>query len=60
MDLGIEGKVAIVGGSSTGLGYAVAEQLALEGARVVVVSRNRERVDAAVSTHNEPYLTVDF
>ena len=32
MDLGLKGKVAMVGGASRGLGYAVAEALAREGA----------------------------
>jgi len=45
---GVEGRTAIVGGSSSGLGYAVAELLAVSGARVMVVSRSRERVDEAV------------
>jgi 3-oxoacyl-[acyl-carrier protein] reductase len=44
----LSGRVAIVGGSSAGLGYAVAERMALEGAGVVVVSRAQQHVDAAV------------
>jgi len=48
MDLGLRTKVALVAGASQGLGYAVAERLAAEGARVVVASRNEERIrDAA-------------
>jgi 3-oxoacyl-[acyl-carrier protein] reductase len=39
MDLGIEGKVALVGGSSRGLGHAIAKTLAEEGARVVICGR---------------------
>jgi 3-oxoacyl-[acyl-carrier protein] reductase len=46
--MGIEGRTAIVGGSSTGLGFAVAEHLVSQGARVVVVSRSAQRVSAAV------------
>ena len=45
---GIEGRTAIVGGSSSGLGYATAEHLARSGARVMVVSRNIDRVSRAV------------
>jgi 3-oxoacyl-[acyl-carrier protein] reductase len=48
VNAGFEGRVAIVGGSSSGLGYAVAEMLVANGARVVVVSRSAERVSAAV------------
>ena len=48
MNLDIAGRVAVVGGSSAGLGYATAEKLALEGARVLVVSRSDDRVGEAV------------
>ncbi len=48
MSAGFEGRVAIVGGSSSGLGFAVAENLAAHGARVLVVSRSAERVSVAV------------
>lgn len=46
MDLGIKGRVAVVCGSSQGLGRAVAETLAEEGARVVVNSRSPEKLAA--------------
>ncbi len=39
MDLGLEGKVAIVTGSSDGIGYATAHALAREGVRVVLCAR---------------------
>ncbi len=45
MDLGLTGKVALVLGSTAGLGRASAEALAAEGAHVVVVGRRRELVD---------------
>jgi 3-oxoacyl-[acyl-carrier protein] reductase len=48
MITGVDDRTAIVCGSSSGLGFAVAELLAVSGARVMVVSRSRERVDAAV------------
>jgi NAD(P)-dependent dehydrogenase (short-subunit alcohol dehydrogenase family) len=39
MDLGLEGKVAIVTGSSDGIGYATAHAFAREGVRVVLSAR---------------------
>lgn len=41
------GRIAIVGGASSGLGFAVAEELLNQGARVVIVSRSEERITAA-------------
>jgi 3-oxoacyl-[acyl-carrier protein] reductase len=46
MDLGIEGKAALVAGASKGIGRAIAAELAAEGARVAITSRSRERVEA--------------
>lgn len=42
MDLKLEGKLALVTGSSAGIGKGVARQLLLEGARVVINGRNAE------------------
>ncbi len=44
MDLNLKGKKALVLGSSTGLGRAVAESLIAEGAEVCIVSRNVENI----------------
>lgn len=49
MNLGLEGKVAMVAGASRGLGFAVAEALAKEGARVSIVSRDETAVRAAAA-----------
>jgi 3-oxoacyl-[acyl-carrier protein] reductase len=43
MDLGIRGRVALVGGASQGIGRAVAEVLVQEGARVVITARDSDR-----------------
>ena len=49
MDLGIEGKVALITAASKGLGKAVATQLSLERANVVICSRNLESLQKAKS-----------
>lgn len=47
MDLGIEGRTALVMGASQGIGRGVAASLAREGARVAIASRSRERLEQA-------------
>jgi len=47
MDLGLTGKVAIVGGGSDGLGFAIADRLLSEGAFVTMFARRAEKVAAA-------------
>jgi 3-oxoacyl-[acyl-carrier protein] reductase len=48
MDLNLKGKKAVVGGGSSGLGYACALELASEGADVAIVARNEERLSESV------------
>ena len=50
MDLGLKDKVAMVGGASKGLGFAVARALAAEGARVSIASRDRDAIERAADT----------
>ncbi len=45
MDLGIQGKVALVAAASQGLGRSSAEALAREGARVAILSRRQDTLD---------------
>jgi 3-oxoacyl-[acyl-carrier protein] reductase len=47
MDLGLAGSAAVVTGGSKGMGLAIAETLAAEGARVAVMARGRDALDAA-------------
>lgn len=49
MDLGLDGARALVGGGSGGLGGAIATALAAEGARVALVARPSDRLDAAAA-----------
>jgi 3-oxoacyl-[acyl-carrier protein] reductase len=50
MDLGLEGRVALVTGASKGLGHGIARALGDEGARVAVSSRSRDRIERAAQS----------
>jgi len=50
MDLKLENKTALVTGSTAGIGFAIANALAAEGARVIVNGRTAARVSAAVDS----------
>jgi NAD(P)-dependent dehydrogenase (short-subunit alcohol dehydrogenase family) len=49
VDLKLTGKVALVTGSTAGIGFSIAQSLASEGALVYVNGRTRPRVDAAIA-----------
>ncbi len=66
MDLNFNGKRALVCGSTRGIGYAVALQLAKAGANVTLMARNEEALENALrSLHNSgkqvhDFITADF
>jgi 3-oxoacyl-[acyl-carrier protein] reductase len=66
MNLNLEGKYAIVCGSTQGLGFASAVELALLGANVTLLARNEEKLVAAVQKldtslqQKHSYLVADF
>src|SRR6185436_4168616 len=54
MDLGLKDRVALVAAASRGIGYAAALELAREGARVFLCSRDERRAsEAAEAIHKE-------
>jgi len=55
MDLQLEGKKALVTGSTAGIGFATARALAAEGASVIVNGRTQARVDAAIAEIRKEY-----
>src|ERR1700744_2990653 len=50
MNLGLAGSTAVVTGGSKGMGLAIAQTLAAEGASVAVMARGAEALDAAVAS----------
>jgi 3-oxoacyl-[acyl-carrier protein] reductase len=66
MNLSLEGKNAVICGSTQGIGLAIAEELALLGANCTLVARNEEALKAAVHTldialrQQHGYLVADF
>jgi 3-oxoacyl-[acyl-carrier protein] reductase len=57
MDLGLDGRVALVTGASRGIGFGIARTLAAEGAGVAMSSATRERIEgAAAQIGARPYV----
>ena len=49
MDLGIKNKIALVTGGASGIGKAIAADLALEGATVIITSRSDKKLKDALT-----------
>ena len=49
----LSGKTAIVSGGSDGIGRAIAQKLADEGAHVVICARNQDKLDAVAKAIND-------
>jgi NAD(P)-dependent dehydrogenase (short-subunit alcohol dehydrogenase family) len=49
MDLQLNGKTALVTGSTAGIGLAIAERLAAEGSEIIISGRSQDKLDAAAS-----------
>src|SRR5947209_18959183 len=56
MHLRLSGKTSLGPGSTAGIGLAIAQRLATEGADVILNGRTQERVDAAISSSRTPNL----
>ena len=63
MDLGLNGKIAIITGGSDGIGKAAATSMASEGANVAIVGRTQSKLDAAAAdiktVANGPAIIID-
>ena len=60
MNLGLQGKLAVVSGSTAGIGFAIAAALAAEGAKVVVNGRTQARVDSALKSIQQTVSGADL
>ncbi|MEO7265100.1 MAG: SDR family oxidoreductase [Ferruginibacter sp.] len=66
MNLDLKGKTAVVCGSTQGLGYASAKELALLGASIILMARNEEKLNEIINTldnsagQHHQYLVADF
>jgi len=66
MDLNLNGKTALVCGSTQGIGFAAATQIAKQGANVILLARNEDKLKEAVASldkkdnQHHSYLVADF
>lgn len=66
MNIGLVGKTAIVCGSTQGIGLATAQQIASQGASIILIARNEEKLNTAMASldttqgQSHSYLAADF
>lgn len=66
MNLSLEGKYAVICGSTQGIGFAIAEELALLGASCTLIARNEDGLKTAIQSldialrQQHSYLVADF
>ena len=66
MDISLKGKVALVSGSTQGIGKSTAEGLAIMGAKVILLARDEEKLKAgikelhAIAELDHDYIVADF
>jgi 3-oxoacyl-[acyl-carrier protein] reductase len=54
MGLGLQDRVALITGASRGIGYAIAEALQDQGARVALIARDEDALKSAAATLPAP------
>ncbi|MCA1751694.1 MAG: SDR family oxidoreductase [Cryomorphaceae bacterium] len=66
MNISLKGKTALVAGSTGGIGYATALEMANLGARVILIARNEDKLIQVkkeleeISNENHSYIVADF
>lgn len=66
MNLSLEGRNALICGASQGIGYAIAEELALMGANCILLARNEENLKTSIAAldisirQQHAYHAIDF
>lgn len=60
MDLGLEGRRALVGGGGSGIGGGIAAALAGDGARVALIGRSRDRIESEAARLNGSPVVADL
>jgi len=60
MELGLSDKLALVSGSTKGIGHAIATGLAGEGARVIITGRSESTVGESIANIRNQFLAANL